>query len=319
MKKFLYPSPVPVHFYSRAAGGFIIFYRMEDYLVFYTLYSSEIRKAKLDNIAFCLMPNHYHAVIRTTDCRTVLAVLSHIERRFSRMYNSEYGMKGRLFDTPVGWAPKATGKLARSAVVYVVNNPVVGGLSPSALTYRWNLLAYRHCPVPFSSRFDRSRCRLAFRRALELVDSRYAGGFGLGYRLIRNLARGLTGGECGSLYDYIIYKYRCLDVSGAAAYFGGESMMEATVEATAGSEYDLPDDFEDWSVYAKMGLVMEKLGIRPECNVVMKLSEDGIVNLVSRLMADTAASPLQIRKFLRLKKITASEQHGDAACRHGEG
>lgn len=296
----------------------MIFYRMEDYIVFYTLYSSEIRKEGLDNIAFCMMPNHYHSVIRTTDCRKALAVLSRIERAFSRMYNSEYGMKGRLFDTPVGWAPKVTGKLSRSTVVYVVNNPVVGGLSPSALTYRWNLLAYRHCPNPFSSRFDRSRCRLAFRRALELVDSRYAGGFGLGYRLIRNLARGLTGGECGSLYDYIIYKYMFLDVSGAAACFGDEVRMDVAVEATAGSEYELPDDFEDWSVYVKMGLVMEKLGIRPECNAVMKLSEDGVMNLVSRLMADTAASPSQIRRYLRLRKISESEQHGDEACSSGK-
>lgn len=81
MTKTVYPAGVPIHFYSKSIDGQGIFYRTEDKLVFLTSLSCIVRKYDLDVIAFCLMFNHFHLLVKVKSCSHALKAIAEFKKR----------------------------------------------------------------------------------------------------------------------------------------------------------------------------------------------------------------------------------------------
>ena len=81
------------HVYIKGVHGWGLFYRMEDCLMFYTLFSTLAREMRLRIIAFCLMFNHIHFLVEGISQKEAIvcediAFLSFGRNRSSREYVS---------------------------------------------------------------------------------------------------------------------------------------------------------------------------------------------------------------------------------------
>ena len=56
---------VCMHVYQRTISGFNIFYDLEDFLVFYTIFSVTARMYKVRVVSMCLMYNHVHVLVES--------------------------------------------------------------------------------------------------------------------------------------------------------------------------------------------------------------------------------------------------------------
>ena len=86
--------------------------------------------------AFCLMPNHYHAIIET-ELDRLSAGLHRLNGIHAQRFNERYGRVGHLFqDRFAAWMVESDAHL-ESACVYVRNNPVRAGLCATAEQWPW--------------------------------------------------------------------------------------------------------------------------------------------------------------------------------------
>lgn len=142
-----------IHIYQRSVKGDVIFYTLQDFLVFYTFVSEYARKYRVKILGLAIMYNHYHILVEA-DCRDeVKAFVSACTAGFSRAYNEEIGMKGSIFQSPFGSSVKYGDKNIRTAAGYVYNNHTNKKLCEKAEQTRWNFLAYAHeSGIPITSK-----------------------------------------------------------------------------------------------------------------------------------------------------------------------
>lgn len=300
MTKTVYPAGVPIHFYSKAIDGQGIFYRTEDKLVFLTSLSCIVRKYDLDVISFCLMFNHFHLLVKVKSCSHTLKAIAEFKKEFTRQYNLRYGRNGRLFTTPTGWAAKDTLKKLRGCIIYICNNPVAGSLCRNALTYRWNLLAYKDRPNPFSDVIMKRHCRKKLKHCIDLIEHRYSCNQPLNYTMLENLFGNLEESELQQIHDYIVSRYNFLNYNSMKSCFSDWESALSLIESTQGSEYDLNEDYEDYSKYVKMLDIMKQLGYNSDCQTIDNLTDEDIKTITLRIYGILNPSRKQVLKFLHL-------------------
>ncbi len=252
MKNFKPAADVPRHIYMKGKEGQGIFYRTEDLLYFLTLFCCLARKYHVTVMGVCPMFNHIHYLARFPDTQTLVPFQSHLAKSFVKEYNGEYGRTGTLFQHPYGQAPKQTTKKVRSCLAYVNNNPVAGKLCVKAQDYRWNLMGYCDRCYPFSKGIKRETASPSVRRALSLVDYAHSHNKPLNYALQRQILATLNQEGRNSMTDYILSQYNCLAYSEWEHLFQTVERAFLAIESNTGSEYDLPEDWEDYSRYREM-------------------------------------------------------------------
>lgn len=290
------------HVYSKAVGGNIIFYSSRDCIYYITLYYHLARRYGIVTRAFGIMPNHVHSNEEAPSEDAFFNFQRDLTRVYTKGYNSEHKRTGRLFLKPFGFAPKTVGKRVRDNLAYIVNNPVVGKLSKNIDSYRWNLMAYRNTDHPFSEKIILSKASYKFRRSLARLQYYYDNGIPLNYACQRQLFDGLSSKEAAQLTDRIIFIHNFLDYKAMAEFYQGsfENVVTA-ITANSGSEHDIQEDFEDYSVYKTMSQFAMKYGVDlKECNFET-WTEDELAELTDRFRR-AGFTPKQIRKFLHLKQ-----------------
>ncbi len=88
-------------------------------------------------LAWCLMPNHVHLILRPATIDGLRAVLSSVHTRYAQSINGREGYSGHLFQGRYRSYPMDHAHLM-IAVRYVENNPVKAGLVRSADEWRWS-------------------------------------------------------------------------------------------------------------------------------------------------------------------------------------
>ena len=131
-----------MHVYQRAVKGFNIFYDLEDYLVFYTIFATVARQYNVTLMELCIMIDHIHVLMSSMSLDEISRFVMHYTSMFVREYNSEVGRKGPLFHKSFGSAPKRGSKTIRTTIVYIGNNPVEKNLCTSPELYFWNFLEF---------------------------------------------------------------------------------------------------------------------------------------------------------------------------------
>jgi REP element-mobilizing transposase RayT len=91
-------------------------------------------------LAYCLMTNHVHLVVRTPE-PTLGCGMQYLHSFYALAYNQKYGRIGHLFQTRYGssrlWTP---GRL-RLALEYVAENPVAAALCRKPEDWPWSSAA----------------------------------------------------------------------------------------------------------------------------------------------------------------------------------
>ncbi len=302
------------HCYQRSRNGFLLFYGVSDYLLYFTLVCTTAPRYGVRILELCLMPDHIHASVTVNRREDLSAFFSEVSRRYARSNNIVCRSEGSLFESPFGSVPKTGAKKARTNLIYLGNNPVERQLCTKAEDYQWNFLAYARSAHPFSEPLVIRNASWSLRRAIREINALHKAGQPVSYPALKRLSRKLDRKETRQLTDWIVHRYNIIDYDAAARYFDGFDRMLEAMHTNTGSEYDLNEIFTGKSdaCYARMMTrTLQTLRIQ-DIHELFALKEEERLRLFPELLQVRDATPEQVAKFLRivLKRRPMREMEG---------
>lgn len=143
MKKIDYYLPLYkdkiYHIYNRVNGKEKLFYNDKNYCHFLRLYIKYLYDC-LDTFAYCLMPNHFHFLVRIKNSNS--QIVSENFRKFFISYsmavNIQEERKGNLFQRAFKRKIIEDENYLFAAVYYIHSNPVHHGISNDLTMYKFS-------------------------------------------------------------------------------------------------------------------------------------------------------------------------------------
>lgn len=137
-KRILLPNSF-FHIYNRGNRKKKIFHSAKDYDVFLRLLSKYLDIYKpLQLFSYCLMPNHYHLLLRTSSEIDDLVRLMHrFMTSYAIYFNKKYQQIGHLFESPYKSKYLPQEKDIIRTLRYIANNPVKAQLCRNSNDYKW--------------------------------------------------------------------------------------------------------------------------------------------------------------------------------------
>ena len=86
------------HIYNRGAGKGLIFFNEDNYRYLLSLVKRYQNKYGVTLIAYCLMPNHYHFLLRQDTDKPLSKFINVLFNAYVQAVNIEEGRKGTLFE-----------------------------------------------------------------------------------------------------------------------------------------------------------------------------------------------------------------------------
>ncbi len=81
-------------------------------------------KFRVQIISYCLMPNHFHFILKQSTSDGIHDFISNITNSFTRAYNTQHERKGPLFLSPFHDVPITTEQQLLNVSRYVHRNPI---------------------------------------------------------------------------------------------------------------------------------------------------------------------------------------------------
>ncbi|MEA3249818.1 MAG: transposase [Patescibacteria group bacterium] len=131
-----YPDAI-YHAYARGNERLPIYYCDDDKRFFLDLLAETIRRFSWQGLAFCLMDNHYHLVIKTLEA-TLSRGMQWLNGSYSQWFNRQHNRTGHLFQGRFKDTLIQHGAHLNIANRYVVLNPVRAGLVSGPEQYEWS-------------------------------------------------------------------------------------------------------------------------------------------------------------------------------------
>ena len=148
------------HVCNRGVRKRTIFHKDGDYKAFIKVLVEALNKFGLRVIAFCLMPNHFHIVVRPSENVSVSTYMHWVTGTHVSRYHRHYDQVGygHLYKDRFNNTICDDARSLLSVIRYVEANPLKAGLVKSAAQWRWSSLWLRehgdpdglldNCPVP---------------------------------------------------------------------------------------------------------------------------------------------------------------------------
>jgi putative transposase len=125
------------HITQRASGADLLFHEEDDYLEMLARLKQVSQTRDLEFIAFVLMPNHLHLLLRQSEANLYEA-MQELFSRYAQRHNKKYERKGHLFGGPYRQAVCLDEAYALTVSLYIHLNPVRAGLVQQPTDYRWS-------------------------------------------------------------------------------------------------------------------------------------------------------------------------------------
>jgi putative transposase len=126
-----------VHAYTRGNNRGPVFHDEFDYVGWLCLLADAVDLCEWRCHAYCLMPNHYHVLLETTQERLSVG-MRELNRRFALRMNKRYERTGHLFEGPYRMALVETESHLLELCRYIPLNPVRAGLCVDAADWPWS-------------------------------------------------------------------------------------------------------------------------------------------------------------------------------------
>lgn len=291
------------HIYVRALQYFVIFYTMEDRLVYYTIFAVMARKYQVTVLALALMFDHIHHLIKVKDKETMGKFVGVTTSTFAMAYNRNSGRKGPLFWKAFGNASKRKDKDVRSSIAYNYNNSAEKKLFARAEQDRWNFLAYIDSTHPFSKEIDRKSASKKLLGSMDTAFLYHARNEYLDYPVVRRLFQGLEADEQEQLLDFIISLYLPIDKEALLRFYRSYDDMVLAINSNTGSEYDINEFFdpESHQGFVRMLEVTAHSSFADDPRSVILAPDGQKRQIADRLRKLTGASIGQIKRFLHME------------------
>ncbi len=124
------------HVTCRGVAKSEIFCDDSDRALFIRLLNESVQKFRWQCHAYCLMGNHYHAILET-ELQLLSRGLHRMNGAYAQRFNRRYERVGHLFQNRFFARNIATNEHLESAIAYVWNNPVRAGLCEQADAWPW--------------------------------------------------------------------------------------------------------------------------------------------------------------------------------------
>ncbi len=132
------------HIYNRACGFDKIFLEDRNYYFFMDLFRERMFEF-LDLYCYCLIPNHFHMLVRIkpskrldTDVVNYSKIFGNLFASYAQSFNHYYHRKGSLFSQNFRRKLIADDDYLRTVVVYIHRNPVKHGLVSSVTDWKYS-------------------------------------------------------------------------------------------------------------------------------------------------------------------------------------
>lgn len=111
-------------------------------------------KKLVDVLCYCLMPNHFHLLLKETEDKGVSTYMQRFMNSYVRYFNTKQQRSGPLFAGPFRSVPITGDDQLLHVSRYIHLNPYVASLSDDPFTYAWSSLneyvsspKYRFCQI----------------------------------------------------------------------------------------------------------------------------------------------------------------------------
>jgi len=295
-----------LHICQKSVDNGILFYLLEDHLVFLTILSVKALAQGVIVVAIVLMFNHLHLGAFFHNVSNASRFMNGVTSVFARIYNRHYGLEGQLFKKPFKSTPKTNEKKIRDCLFYIWNNPVEKKAVKSAEEYRWNLLGYLGSDNPFSEPIKVEEASAKLVKLMRKVKVKRDAGEYLAYDFFDDNYYSLTKQERLQLIDYILVTYNFIDNHKILDLFGSLQSIVVAANAVTGNEYDITDDndAEDYRHYRSLISITRSEGVDLGSirfnRSFFEGKEELLGRLTKRFRTEAGASNYEILKFLHL-------------------
>jgi len=126
------------HIYNRGARRLSIFRERENYDFVIRKLRYYAWKFHLTVIAFVLLPNHYHWLIRQNGVDRAGLLPQRVFNSYSKAYNKRYGHSGTLFEDRFKAIRVDKEDYMLHLCRYIHGNPVLHGIAPTVSVWPWS-------------------------------------------------------------------------------------------------------------------------------------------------------------------------------------
>ncbi len=128
VKKENYVKDSYLHIYNHAIEGLNLFNEKQDYIKCLIKIKSKIKIYPSTVFAYCLIPNHYHFLIRQNSDKPIYRIFNGTFAGYVQYYNRKYNRKGCLFQHPLQHIAVNNDKYLIHLCLYIHYNPFKAGL-----------------------------------------------------------------------------------------------------------------------------------------------------------------------------------------------
>lgn len=127
---------MPHHIIQRGNRKQDVFFEKKDYLLYLSFLRDLSIQAGSDVLAYCLMSNHIHLIIKPKD-ENGLKFIGELHRKYARCINRKMDWTGHLWQDRYASYPMDDAYLYR-ALRYIELNPVRAGIYKTPEDYNWS-------------------------------------------------------------------------------------------------------------------------------------------------------------------------------------
>ncbi|MBT8482789.1 MAG: transposase [Myxococcales bacterium] len=131
------------HVLNRGNGKAPLFLDRVDYRAFVELLAGMKARYEIGLLAFCLMPNHFHLVLRAGATGAVSAAMQWVQTSYVSRFRVKYESSGHIFQGRFKSFPIQSDEHLVSVMRYVERNPVRAKLVERATSWPWSSARWR--------------------------------------------------------------------------------------------------------------------------------------------------------------------------------
>ncbi len=128
----------PHHIVQRGHNRQKIFRNNDDHHLYLQLLTTYLEKYECGLMAYCLMPNHVHLILRPPDRQALIKVLHGVGFRYAMLFNQAAGRTDALWMSRYYSSVIAEERYLWRAAQYIHLNPVRAGIVKHPCDYDWS-------------------------------------------------------------------------------------------------------------------------------------------------------------------------------------
>jgi REP element-mobilizing transposase RayT len=132
-------EPDCYHVYNRAVYGNVLFATEDNYSYFMKLVYKHLDEV-LDLYTYCLLPNHFHFLVKTKNVpeQLVSKKFNSLFSSYAQAFNKQQKRYGGLFQRPFKRKKIEDSKYLRAVVAYIHKNPQSHEVKDDFVNYKWS-------------------------------------------------------------------------------------------------------------------------------------------------------------------------------------